>query len=506
MKGFPLAFRLLTGAGVFVLSSGLPLALAQPSLPPGVDQTPTRVLQIEQVLGAVNVQRGGRTEELRAGFLVFNKERMLLSSRSRAKLSLSRSGQLDVAASGDGAGVLTFEKLPFSSWAADLETRLKLERGLLRLRWARNGSASDWPLSVAIDSWLARLGNGEFLFRRDERGTLICSVAGRIELSDENAGARQELKPGTCTQVKPGERAQNAVLAATDWSELDVAILPTDSDESLAGVSALSTADAASSSKSARISVDSPAQAPVQEAKSIITGTAPAVATIPGPAGSVVVAGIAPPPVVDGNVTLPAVSAPAVPLTPPAVIAQAAPVAPRLATSAAAPAAPALPSPAAPAASPPAPGVISHAMPALAPARANETAPSPPPVSMRPMAQADIPAVVPPAQPNTAPAAKTVANAALATMPATAGAPTEGAGPEWIVNVMTLTDPDVARQHLATLNEAGYPAALRTEMVRGRSSFRIIIGGISSEQGARRTAQLLASKMGYTAAWPLQKR
>jgi hypothetical protein len=34
----------------------------------------------------------------------------------------------------------------------------------------------------------------------------------------------------------------------------------------------------------------------------------------------------------------------------------------------------------------------------------------------------------------------------------------------------------------------------------------VIISGISNEQGARRTAQLLSTKMGYTTAWPLQKR
>ena len=71
---------------------------------------------------------------------------------------------------------------------------------------------------------------------------------------------------------------------------------------------------------------------------------------------------------------------------------------------------------------------------------------------------------------------------------------------------MTVTDPEVAKQHLETLNDAGYPALMRTEVVRGRSSYRLVIGGISNEQGARRTAQLLASKMGYTTAWPLQKR
>ncbi|MGH8517420.1 MAG: SPOR domain-containing protein [Panacagrimonas sp.] len=136
-------------------------------------------------------------------------------------------------------------------------------------------------------------------------------------------------------------------------------------------------------------------------------------------------------------------------------------------------------------------------------ATAAPAATSPPPVSQRPLADSE-PA---PASAAPAPGDAATANAALqAKADAASAEGSSGSGPEWIVNVMTVTDPDVAKQHIATLTSAGYPAMLRKEFVRGRASYRVVIGGISNEQGARRTAQLLSSKMGYTAAWPLQKR
>lgn len=480
-----------------MIAAGSQCAVAQTTVPQGVDQTPTRVLQVDQVLGAVSVQRDGRIEELQPGFLVFNRERVLLTSRARADLALSRYGEIDIASSGAGPGALSFEKLPFSSWAVDLETRMRLERGLLRVRWARASEAQDWPVSVVIDQWSAQLGNGEFLFRRDERGILVCNVAGSIEISDEPAGQRQTLKPNSCARMGPGESAQNAKLEGSDWSELQVAILPSEPGESFSNSRNLPSAAGPPVSSSARIPIDTPPlPAPPSSADPVaIAQTAPTIGSVPGPADPEQVAAAAPAAAPDLGLpeSTPVVKAPtpapaAAPVAPPPVEMKPGEKIPAAAQNAPPVEAPAPAAAAAPSGKAPTPPPASDAR-----------APSAPPVSMRPLAQADIPVV--------APGTTMVAKAPPVTMPVTAGAPpTAPTGPEWIVNVMTVTDPDVAKQHLATLTEAGYPASLRTEMVRGRASYRVIIGGIGNEQGARRTAQLLASKMGYTAAWPLQKR
>lgn len=148
-------------------------------------------------------------------------------------------------------------------------------------------------------------------------------------------------------------------------------------------------------------------------------------------------------------------------------------------------------------------------MPATAPAAVEPPAPSAPVVA--PPYRSALPGSVPatpiltPA-PATAPAAppsgeQTATTAALA--PLAVEPPT---GPEWIINVLAVVDPALAEQHVRTLTAAGYPAELRTETVRGRSSFRVIIPGVNSEQAAERIVQLLAAKMGYPSAWALQKR
>lgn len=147
--------------------------------------------------------------------------------------------------------------------------------------------------------------------------------------------------------------------------------------------------------------------------------------------------------------------------------------------------------------------------PAPAPAVTEPSAPPAKSVVATPARSASpepVPATPTPA-PTPAPAAAPAAprsgeqTAALAPL-----VPEPPSGPEWIINVLTVADPALAEQHVRTLTAAGYPAELRPETVRGRSSFRVIIPRVNSEQAAGRIVQLLADKMGYPSAWALQKR
>ena len=119
----------------------------------------------------------------------------------------------------------------------------------------------------------------------------------------------------------------------------------------------------------------------------------------------------------------------------------------------------------------------------------------PPPVSAAPLSQ-----MPPPAQP--AVATLDPPRQPLITEPMSA----PESGPEWIVNVMTVTDPKVAKEHVARLTAEGYPATMRTEQVRGRSSYRVIIPGLTNDEAANRVVSLLKQRMGYAGAWALQKR
>jgi cell division septation protein DedD len=138
----------------------------------------------------------------------------------------------------------------------------------------------------------------------------------------------------------------------------------------------------------------------------------------------------------------------------------------------------------------------------------SSSGPSAPPsaVPPQPAAVPPQPAAVPPpvivaTESSTGPA---VSPADATALPAPAPPPL--AGPEWIVNILTVSDRAQADEHVRRLTAAGYPATLREETVRGRSSFRVVIVSVPSEQGAQRLAKLVAEQLGYRGAWALQKR
>ena len=432
-------------------------AQAQERVNAGGDNGASRVLEIERVLGGASIRRDGRTLAMQPGFLLFNGEHMTLLPGSRVDLRLMRYGDIDVMAASNVVGKLSFDKLPFSSWAVDLATHIRLDTGVLRVRWARSGDAEDWPLSVLVDRWKIDLANGEYLFRRDDQGMVSCSVSGKVELVDESANVREPLAPGHCLTFTRDGTTERTELAIAEWPELGVVLMR----EQIGG--------SMSSERSLAMRPRAESTAPVV--------AAPVVAAPPPQAAA-------------QQAAAQQAAAPHSPL----------PVPPRVPLSVAEESVQAPP-----VKSEPRPEPQSKPAPAPAPTAPADTAVAPTP---------DEPAAASPPESDSksapAPSAPAAASGAAATMQANAQSAaaegSSGSGPEWIVNVMTVTDPDVAKQHIATLTGAGYPATLRKEVVRGRTSYRVIISGISNEQGARRTAQLLSSKMGYTTAWPLQKR
>lgn len=442
----------LVRALVMFWSATLAFAVqGQAKAPPRMDNGVSRVLEIERVLGGANIERDGKSVALQPGFLLFNGERMTLMPGSRVDLRLLRYGDVHAIAGSSGGAHVVFEKLPFSSWAVDLSTHVRLETGVLRVRWARSGDAHDWPLAVLVDRWKAELANGEFLFRRDDRGMVSCSVSGKVDLVDDAANVRESLLPGRCLTFTRQGTTERTELSIAEWPELGVVLL--------------------------REELDGPAPAERSLAIQQRQEGAPPI--------------VAPPPPRDAAAASPEPTPSGLPPAPPRIPLSVAEESVQESTRKSASETPAprvepVPPPPAKAAIPPPPAPRA---PAPAPAAAAPPPPSPAATAPSPSKEA-----------------ATAAAPAPAAADAEAAESTAPSGPEWIVNVMTVTDPDAARQHVATLTSAGYPAMLRKEVVRGRTSYRVIIGGISNEQGARRMAQLLASKMGYTSAWPLQKR
>lgn len=385
------------------------LVQAQEQVPAASDDGPPRVLQIERIEGRASVRRAGRTIALQSGYLIFKEERLLLAAESRASLLLARYGRLEFQPE-SGPGTLTVQKLPFSSWAVDLETALRVDKGALRVRWKRPQQDDDWPLAILLGRWRAQLGSGEFLFRSAERRAEVCSVSGSLEVFDESAAWRGAVAPGQCVTLREGEPAETSPLVRANWALF---------------------AESAPSPTESIAPVEAP-RAPLSAA-------------------------LEPPP--------------------------AEPIAPLVAEPSVSPAS--APSPAEAASTPP-PVAEAVSEPSVAP-----TGPAGKPLSSP---GAVLSARLPPRF------------AASAFTPVVPEPPTAPSGPEWIVNVMTVTDPKMAEEHLQRLTTAGYPAMLRAEQVRGRASYRVIIPGLSSDQAANRMVELLKKNLGYVGAWSLQKR
>lgn len=490
------------GRALFCLALGLSAPAqvhAQAQVPAGYDVGPTRVLQIESLDGAAAVRRAGKTVALQPGFLLFNEERLMMSPESRAHLLLARYGRLEFLPE-SGPGALTVQKLPFSSWAVDLETALRVESGALRVRWTRPPQDDEWPLSVRVGRWRAQLGSGEFLFRSAERRAEICSVFGVIEVIDEPAAWRGKVAPGQCVALREGDSAETVALVRADWAAFDAA--PATAPAVTAAVP-----DVLSDKVEERLVLP-----PVQTAAAVgpavpVVTAPPALAPVPvQPQTQTSVQLIETKPSVVVQVAEPAPAAAVAPVEAPANVAVAPVPTPAL-TVAQAPvaavdaAAPLDSEPTAPEAvatnppiatpPPPPPAPSADVRPVLSSPGATT---SPPPDSAESQSAAQTPG-----------AAK---SAVQAPAPAVAAVPAaeEPTGPEWIVNVMTVTDPKVAEEHLQRLTTAGYPALLRSERVRGRSSYRLIIPGLSSDQAANRVVELLKKNLGYVGAWSLQKR
>jgi cell division protein FtsN len=98
------------------------------------------------------------------------------------------------------------------------------------------------------------------------------------------------------------------------------------------------------------------------------------------------------------------------------------------------------------------------------------------------------------------------ASAATEGAPATPAAPDDVDRPEWIVNVATYADVDLARRHAQRLATEGFEAAVREEKVRGRSSYRVVIESLSTESAAQSALTHLADRDGERAAWVMRKR
>ncbi len=438
---------------------------AQATVPGAAHDAPTRVLQIESVSGNVSLQRDSKSIAMQAGFLIFGEESLQLGDDASASLRLGRYGRLDLVPL-DGSAALVSEKLPFSSWATDLSTELRVDGGALHVVWRRPAHADRWPLTISVGPWRSDLGAGEFLFRGDSKRASVCNVSGTMEVRYEGKGFRQSLSPGQCFNLRNDDSPERVALVASHWNSLWSNQLVRVSD----GAPVVSLVQLSPAESRVRREAESlrPIDAP-ENTPTLDTRQEPVVAAPPAQGQSIASPVTSSPPAQQEVVVEESFRPQAETLEAPAV---------------------------------PESAVVEQTfVPVTAPAVPAQI----PVVEVAPIeAQSENSSSAAPAPQRESLIYRAPERPVVAVPSSDFSAGPDG--PEWIINVMTVTSQETAMEHIQRLNNAGYPATLRSETVRSRASYRVIVPGIGSEAGAQRVVGQLKKKMGYSAAWALQKR
>lgn len=435
-------------------------------------QAANRVLQVEGLNGAVTIRRAGRDITAQPGYLVFNEERVTAAAGARAKLTLASYGRLDLVSIDRLDASLMTERLPYSVSSADLSTRFRLDAGALAVRWTRPAAAqissSSWPVSILMGEWSVVLSSGEYLFRRSGENAIACNVAGSTSISD-GKDWKFTLEAGKCLRLD--RNPQLVDFEPTEWVGVDLPVaVPNAAERRIAAPVLVApmrpNAGYGPATLGSGHEYSVPAGAPITQADSRSRDSVPRVDKPAEP-----LRGLVRTPSGDGS---------------------------RVATVQPPQASPGVEPPAAPPAAP---------RPAQ-PAPAGDVALAPPPTSAGVIA----PTIA--SQPGAEKSAKKAADALSETATAEKSAPdtVPGSSPdlapdtEWLINVVSVSDPVDAERHRRRISAKGYRTSLRTELVRGRPSYRVVVDGLENAEAADSAVQLLSSQLGYTAAWILHKR
>lgn len=390
--------------------------------------------------GEVTVTRGTSSGALRKDTSLAERDVLVLAPDARVSLDISKHGFLEVGP----ASELTLERIPFATYADDLRTVFRLNKGYLRLVWRHPSLSTSWPMFVYLGNYRVSLTSGEYFFENDAGKFSLCVGGGEAALTSSAEPEPVTLDGPACYRLIPGLAPQ---LVERDYQELNSArsdfTLGTLADIAPPVVAAAPQADSRIpfTPTPAPAPVIAAAPAPAAESAPVVTPPRPVVSTPPP-------APVAPP--------APVVKAPVVEVEVPRPVVVYAPVeAPAIA-----------PAPVAPKPKPAAPVVV---------APKPVVAETPPPVVAAPA-----PVVTPaPRKPS---AAATVKSGG------------------WILNIASYPaklDADAEARRLA---DAGYSPRVVEALAKGRTWYRVQLTGLESVQQAGE----LASKLGIKNAWVIR--
>lgn len=507
-------------------------------------------LTIAKIHGrAFQIGSGGRYVSLRNGDAVDVNRPVKVGPRSRLDVRLRDGGTMEL---GPGAELVLF---PVSHAGRDHArvTGLRLDQGYVRVAIAAQAPGERFELSFG--RWSAQLELGEYVFEAQEREAAVCTISGSLRLSGVPEWTAAP-EPAGCVQLagRPPQRVsldeteRSAVLARRALSTVLAQASRRTRDDAIARLEATyaaptpapagEDADAAQDKMPGtdRVALEVPralgtatldaslrrldrqierqqdrlaaaliASAPVeasaeQPAPGEARGPAlasPAEAATPGPEPRT--ESPSPPPLEKPD---PGDAAPAAPDAAPPVVAAAATA---ITADAPIPPASAATTSVAPAVETPAPSLeaavaVSAGQTARATADAGSATQGTPPTPDIALAS---PVAAPPAE------AGGLVRVSLAPASAQTGgvdavAPASPAL-EWIVNVATYASLQSAEQQAEQLRAQNFRTSIRRETVRGRTSYRVVVEGLSSETAAYAAQQALVSQYGLRQAWVFRK-
>ena len=171
------------------------------------------VLVVDSVTGQASLDRLGTQTGLKAGDQLSERDVVHVAAGGSLTLDFSGHGFIEL---GPGAEI-GIEKMPFASYADDLQTIFSLTHGYLRVVWKLPPLAGGWPLFVYFGSQHAALIPGEYFFDNQSGVARACVAAGRLSVLP-NAGTQlQKLRPSACYRFVAGLPPERVPHDAGAW-------------------------------------------------------------------------------------------------------------------------------------------------------------------------------------------------------------------------------------------------------------------------------------------------
>lgn len=142
----------------------------------------------------------GETKPLSNNMALGLHDTLISGARGYADLQLGRHGVLEMGASTR----LKVHQLPFASFATDLRTEVRLEKGYLRVVWKHPELTLRWPLIIDVGPYRAHLSSGEYFFEQRDADVTVCVAEGELALAVPGEGLPKPLGAPACFRLSSG--------------------------------------------------------------------------------------------------------------------------------------------------------------------------------------------------------------------------------------------------------------------------------------------------------------